>query len=718
MSKLIHGLSASLSSSNHSRSSAAAAAAREDQCKIDNTNTIGDASAATAVTSVTNTLTPSSSGSAPSFAAASSIGNASFPAQQPVTETAPHVPSAMQIMEAKQQHQHQNRRPEGFSKNGGNSNSSSGFRGGASSGIHINFPVFSIGTFSSSSGTGARREKGIFRKRNRHKNKPEEQHQKAKRSSSVSFSTEPPEVAETFSRSHLTDTERSSVWYGAHDVVKFKSAIRTVSAKVRMSARQRDEDERVACTDQKSWQLLKEYRAKTERDLRKAADNGGDNLCGSPTSGIMRSASEPCVSSGAGKGQRATGSSEMDIDNADEMEVRGLEHRTSFERQRNKVLAMKSVIGFHRKIKARRAAAATTSIPETSTASTNHTADDMITGNGPQPRSILIRPKQTPIGAFGIVANPVQPSQSSSLAPIAHNTAPLNDTGRSPAGPNGIRSQDQIYAKADSTSQQSDAQELANFTTKVNRYAALVAARAAQEDFKEAYPDIVAARRQMSEQISCRPKQRLAMGSSSEGEGYVDSSDDESIIDMDEDDLAAARAAARRIGGGSSGVDAYRRQHHCPRLGKRKSDSELFDSSVTMGESSSAVGLGGGHDSFLAPLPSDLLNSAAGTSTSSSSSVGIDSGVALAAPTASQLLQLQEKGQAHRRKSDKSLPGSRTANPRRSSMSSITSIKGDGQQLEVEDGQSRKRRSITGELAEGLEQFILEERRKDEEEED
>jgi len=60
--------------------------------------------------------------------------------------------------------------------------------------------------------------------------------------------------------------------------------------------------------------------------------------------------------------------------------------------------------------------------------------------------------------------------------------------------------------------------------------------------------------------------------------------------------------------------------------------------------------------------------------------------------------------QARRRKSD-------------NSMSSTTSIKGDGQQLEVEDGQSRKRRSVTGELAEGLEQFILEERKKDEEEE-
>ena len=81
--------------------------------------------------------------------------------------------------------------------------------------------------------------------------------------------------------------------------------------------------------------------------------------------------------------------------------------------------------------------------------------------------------------------------------------------------------------------------------------------------------------------------------------------------------------------------------------------------------------------------------------------------MALAVPTASQLLQLQGQvqAQARRRKSDNSI-------------SSTTSIKSDGRQLEVEDGQSRKRRSMTGELAEGLKQFILEERKKDEEEED
>ena len=248
----------------------------------------------------------------------------------------------------------------------------------------------------------------------------------------------------------------------------------------------------------------------------------------------------------------------------------------------------------------------------------------------------------------------------------------------------------------------------------MNRYAALVAARAAQEDFKEAYPDIVAARRQMSEQISCRPKQRLPMGSSSEGEDFGESSDDDSIIDMDEDDLDAAKAAARRISGGtiSSGLGGGSRR---PRLGKRKSDSELFDSSINIGESSSALELEGGHDSFLAPLPSDLLNPVSGIS----SSGGVHSGLALAVPTASQLLHLQEKVQARRRKSDNSsLLGGRMATSRRSSSNSITSIKGDGQQLEVEDGQSRKRRSITGEIAEGLEQFILEERKKDEEEEE
>lgn len=685
MSKLIHGLGASLSSnSNHSRRSTSPAAAREDQYEFDNqrTNTISDAPAAT-------TATPS----VPNTASAPSIDNASFPVQS-VAGTSPHVPSAMQILESKQQHQ--NRRSEGFSKNSSSRNSNNNSNG--FSGIHLNFPVFSIGSTSTcSSGTcstGARRKKGLFRKRNRHKDKPREQHQRARRSSSVSFSTAPPEVVETFSRSHLTDTERSSVWYDAHDVVKFKSAIRTVSAKIRMSARQRDEDERAACSDQKSRQLLKEYRAKTERDLRKAADDGGDNLSSDSPAGEIRSASEPCViSSDAEKRQGATESSEMDIDNPDEMEARGLEHRTSFERQRNKVLAMKSVIGFHRKIKARRAAVATTSIPETSSASNQSATNDTcrIAGNETQPQSILIRPKQTPIGAVGMAVDPVQPPQPFSLAPIAHSTAPLNDTVQSPSGPNEIESQDQSHAEADPASQQSDAQELANFTTKVNRYAALVAARAAQEDFKEAYPDIVAARRQMSEQISSRPMQRLPMGSGSEGEdAYGDISDDESI------DLALARDAARRIGGG-------RRR---PRRGKRKSDSELFDSSVNMDVSSSALGLEGGNESFLAPLPSDLLRSAAGISTSSS--VGIESGVVLAVPTASQLLQLQGQVQvqaeARRRKSD-------------NSMKSTTSIKSDGQQLEVEDGQSRKRRSVTGELAKGLEQFILEERKKDEEEE-
>ena len=641
MSKLINGLGASLSSnSNHSRSTSLAATAREDQYELDNqrTNTTSDAPHPAATSATTS------------------------------------VPNAH------------------------NSNSNSNSNG--SSGIHINFPVFSIGTTSFSSGTcstGARRKKGLFRKRNRHKDtcKPGEQHQRARRSSSVSFSTAPPEVVETFSRSHLTETERSSVWYDAHDVDKFKSAIRTVSAKIRMSARQRDEDERVACSDQKSQQLLKEYRAKTERDLRKASDDGGDNLSSDSPAGEIRSASEPCViSSDAGMGQGATESSEMDIDNPDEMEVRGLEHRTSFERQRNKVLAMKSVIGFHRKIKARRAAAATTSIPETSAASNQSAANDTcrIAGNETQPQSILIRPKQAPTGAVGMAADPAQPPQPFSLAPIAHSTAPLNDTVQPPAGSNEIESQDQTHAKADPASQQSDAQELANFTTKVNRYAAIVAARAAQEDFKEAYPDIVAARRQMSEQISSRPMQRLPMGSSSEGEdAYGDISDDESI------DLALARDAARRIGGG-------RRR---PRRGKRKSDSELYDSSANMDVSSSALGLEGGNESFLAPLPSDLLRSAAGTRISTSSSVGIESGVALVVPTASQLLQLQGQvqAQARRRKSDNSI-------------SSTTSIKSDGRQLEVEDGQSRKRRSMTGELAEGLKQFILEERKKDEEEED
>ena len=685
MSKLIHGLGASLSSnSNHSRRSTSPAAAREDQYEFDNqrTNTISDAPAATTATT-----------SVPNTASAPSIDNTSFPVH-PVAGTSPYVPSAMQILESKQQHQ--NRRSEGFSKNSSSRNSNSNSNG--SSGIHLNFPVFSIGTtstcLSGTCSTGARRKKGLFRKRNRHKDKPGEQHQRARRSSSVSFSAAPPEVAETFSRSHLTDTERSSVWYDAHDVVKFKSAIRMVSAKIRMSARQRDEDERAACSDQKSRQLLKEYRAKTERDLRKAADDGGDNLSSDSPAGEIRSASEPCViSSDAEKRQGATESSEMDIDNPDEMEVRGLEHRTSFERQRNKVLAMKSVIGFHRKIKARRAAVATTSIPETSSASNQSATNDTcrIAGNETKPQSILIRPKQTPIGAVGMAADPVQPPRSFSLALIAHSTAPLNDTVQPPAGPNEIESQDQSHAEADPASQQSDAQELANFTTKVNRYAALVAARAAQEDFKEAYPDIVAARRQMSEQISSRPMQRLPMGSGSEGEdAYDDISDDESI------DLALARDAARRIGGG-------RRR---PRRGKRKSDSELFDSSVNMDVSSSALGLEGGNESFLAPLPSDLLRSAVGISTSSS--VGIESGVVLAVPTASQLLQLQGQVQvqvqARRRKSD-------------NSMSSTTSIKGDGQQLEVEDGQSRKRRSVTGELAEGLEQFILEERKKDEEEE-
>ena len=513
-------------------------------------------------------------------------------------------------------------------------------------------------------------------------------------------------MTETFSRAHLTETEKSSVWYDAHDVVKFKSAIRTVSAKIRMSARQRDEDERAAGSDQKSWRLLKEYRAKTERDLNKAADDGGDNLRDSPTGGVMRSASEPCVGACEGTRQEATGIVEMETENADEMEVRGLEHRTSFERQRNKVLAMKSVIGLHRKIKARRAAAATSSIPETSVAP-NHTVDNANGANVPQPHSILIRPKQTPIGAVGIIADPAQPSNPSSLAPFAYSSASLNDNIQSSfTSHNGNQSQAQTQVKEDSALQQSDAQELANFTSKVNRYAALVAARAAQVDFKEAYPDIVAARRQMSEQISCRPKKRLPMGSSSEGEDFGESSDDDSIIDMDEDDLAAAKAAARRIGGStiSRGLGGGSRR---PRLGKRKSDSEVFDSSVNFGESSSALELEGGHDSFLAPLPADLLNPVSGIS----SSGGVNSGLAPAVPTAPQLLQLQEKVQARRRKSDNSiLLGGRMATSRRSSSNSITSIKGDGQQLEVEDGQSRKRRSITGEIAEGLEQFILEEK--------
>ena len=724
MSKFLHGLSASLSSSsNHSRRSAA-----EDHCKHA-INTLGDDASAVTTTdaSVVNTITPSPSGTASAVGLAGPIGNASFPAaavQPALTESAPRVPSAMQIMQAQQQQQQQqqqylhNRGPEGFSNNNNNNNNNStgtsSFGRGGSSGIHINFPVFSIGSSSSSSGNGAtRRKKGLFRKRDRHKHSTDIQHQKAKRSSSVSFSTEPPEVAETFSRAHLTDTEKSSVWYDAHDVVKFKSAIRTVSAKIRMSARQRDEDERVAGADQKSWRLLKEYRAKTERDLKKAADDGGDNLRDSPTGGIMRSASEPWVGAPGGTQEVAAGIAEMETENTDEMEVRGLEHRTSFERQRNKVLAMKSVIGLHRKIKARRAAAATSSMPETAVAPDNHTVGNANAANVPQPQSILIRPKQTTIGAVGTIADPVQQlsNPSSSLAPFAYSSAPLNDTIQSSlTSHNGNETQAQTQVKEDSASQQSDAQELANFTSKVNRYAALVAARAAQEDFKEAYPDIVAARRQMSEQISCRPKQRLPMGSSSEGEDFGESSDDDSIIDMDEDDLDAAKAAARRISGGtiSSGLGGGSRR---PRLGKRKSDSELFDSSINIGESSSALEFEDGHDSFLAPLPSDLLNPVSGIS----SSGGDQSGLALAVPTAS---QLQEQEQSCRRKSDSSiLLGGRMATSRRSSSNSIQSIKGDGQQLEVEDGQSRKRRSITGEIAEGLKQFILEERKKDAEEE-
>ena len=699
MSKFLHGLSASLSSSNHSRSSATAALA-EDQGKGTPNASGDDASAVTSTdASVVNTITPSSSGTASAVRLSAPIGNASFPvaaAQPALAEPAPRVPSAMQIMEAQQQQQQQQQQR------------------GSSSGIHFNFPVFSVGSSSSSSDAGAsRRKKGLFRKRDRHKHKTGVQNQKAKRGSSVSFSTEPPEVAETFSRAHLTDTERSSVWYDAHDVVNFKSAIRTVSAKIRMSARQRDEDERAAGADEKSRRLLKEYRAKTERDLKKAADDGGDDLHNGPTGGIMKSVSEPCVSVATGTGQNPAGIAEMATENADEMEVRGLEHRTSFERQRNKVLAMKSVIGLHRKIKARRAAAVTSSIPETSVAS-NPTVSDANVVNAPQPQSILIPPKQTPVGAVGIMTDPGEPSHPSSLAPFAYCSAPLNDTLQSSStSHNGNQTQIQTQFKEDPASQQSDAQELANFTSKVNRYAALVAARAAQEDFKEAYPDIVAARRKMSEQVSCQPKRRLPMGSSSEGEDFDDSSDDDSIIGMDEDDLTVAKAAARRIGGGTIGssVGGSRR-----RLRKRKSDSELFDSSVNIGESSSALELEGGHESFLAPLPSDLLNPAPGIP---SSSGGTDSGVALAVPTASQLLQLQGKVQAHRRKSDNNIPlGGRMATSRRSSSNSITSIKGDGQQLEMEEGQSRKRRSITGEIAEGLEQFILEERKKDEEEEE
>ena len=729
MSKLLHGLSASLSSSHRSLSSATAA--QEDQYKFDNNNaTAGymhDASAVTAETSVVNAATPSSSGTAQGLGLSAPIGTGSFHvAGQPVTEAAARVPSASQIMGARQQQQQQQQQqrlhggPEGFSNsNNDNTGSRSSFGGGSSSGIHINFPVFSIGS-SSSSGTGARQKKGLFRKRDRHKRRTSERDPMARRRrSSVSFSTEPPEVAETFSRNHLTDTERSSVWYDANDVVKFKSAIRTVSAKIRMSARQRGEDERVAGADQKSWRLLKEYRAKTERDLRNFTDNGDDNSRNSPTGGMMQSASEACVSDAAEKGNDTAEITEMDTDNADEMDVRGLEHRTSFERQRNKVLAMKSVIGLHRKIKARRAAATSTGTSNAeSSVPTNHKVDDGDAASRTQPLSILLQPNQTPIGAVGIMADPdqpSQPSQPSSLAPLAYNAAPLNDTVQSSTATihNGIDNHAQTQIKRDSASQQLDAQELANFTSKVNRYAALVAARAAQEDFKEAYPDIVASRRQMSEEISCRPKQRHAMGSSSEGEDYGDSSDDDSIIDMDEDDLAAAKAAARRIGGSSSGIDASRRR---PRLGKRKSDSERFFSSVNIGESSSALGVEGLHDSFLAPLPSDLVNAASGLP----SSGGIDkrSGMALAVPTASQLLQLQERVHTHGSDSDNNIIfGDRKAPTRRSSTSSITSIKGDGQQLEVEDGRSRKRRSITGELVEGLEQFILEERKKDEEEE-
>lgn len=140
----------------------------------------------------------------------------------------------------------------------------------------------------------------------------------------------------------------------------------------------------------------------------------------------MRSASEPCVGASGGTQEVAAGIAEMETENTDEMEVRGLEHRTSFERQRNKVLAMKSVIGLHHKIKARRAAAATSSMPETAVAPANHTVGNTNAGNVPQPQSILIRPKQTPIGAVGIIADPVQqPSNpSSSLAPFAYSSAP------------------------------------------------------------------------------------------------------------------------------------------------------------------------------------------------------------------------------------------------------------------------------------------------------
>jgi len=316
---------------------------------------------------------------------------------------------------------------------------------------------------------------------------------------------------------------------------------------------------------------------------------------------------------------------------------RGLEQRTSFERQRNKFLAIRSVLSFHQTIKAQKAAAAAKANMNWNAAMAEENAD-IITSKGINHPS---SPHRMPV-TNGTVARP----PTVNIPAQAEHCLGTEDSNR-------------------------EAQVLAAFTSKVNQYAALVAARTAQQDFVEAYPDIVAARRRMSDQILSIPKKRLPMRSSEDGYDSSSDSDDDSIIDMDETDVRAAR----RMGGLGERKTSSRRQF---KLGKRKSWANVMDGDDV---SSSSFAIKGGHDSLVVPYESTLHRTHEDV-----------------LPSAGLLAQRQTLGQFRQPTAEKR----------------NCSVRGDGQQLEVEAGQSRKRRSITGPLIEVMEKFSLEETEKDE----
>lgn len=122
--------------------------------------------------------------------------------------------------------------------------------------------------------------------------------------------------------------ERALIWYSSEEIGSFKSSARALASWIKKSEAQRSEDRNSCGGDGELLTLLRLYRERFDRRGGGAAEEGSAEI----GEGLVRLGLVPLELS--------------HLDPADVSEHRGLEFRVSFERQRNKFIALRAVVTY------------------------------------------------------------------------------------------------------------------------------------------------------------------------------------------------------------------------------------------------------------------------------------------------------------------------------------------------------------------------------------